>query len=207
MNTPRILRNTGALLVTAAVLALSGCAFGTRHAELSYPPHEHADGKVLSVAHADPAMPGCCDVLLTVRDMRAKTDRVGNVRNGFGMDTADVVTDADVRAWVENAFRHDLEQAGYVVRPTGAEAQDAVRLDADITKVHCDAYLTYDGNVAMSVTLAQPDTERFERHYEGSGSAGVSWAATSKSYGESLSLALQDAIAQVMTDLASYGRH
>mgnify|MGYP007011830667 CR=1 FL=1 len=209
MNTARIPPITSVILVATTLLALSGCAFGTRQADLSYPPHEQGEGKVIAVAKADPAgMPGCCEVLLTVRDMRARTDRVGNVRNGFGMDTADVVTDVDVRTWVEDAFRHDLAQAGWVVLPAAVvPGDDAVRLDADITKVHCDAYLSYDGNVAMSVTLAQPGAQPFERHYEGSGSVGISWAATAKSYAESLSLALQDAIAQVMTDLARYERH
>jgi hypothetical protein len=203
MNALRSLKALGGLLV---LTMLSGCAFGTRHADLAYPP---ANGGAMVIAQAEAAgAPAVAryDVILAVADMRATTERVGNVRNGFGMDTADVVTASDVRAWVESAFMYELVGAGYTVIPAGSEVDDetAVMLDADVTKVYCDAYLTYDGEVLMTVTLSQHGSPPLHKAYQGSGSVGLNWGATGTSYGESLSLALKDAIGKVMSDLAAY---
>lgn len=206
MNASRGLRALSGLLVVTALTSLSGCAFGTRHAELNYPPSK-GGAEVIATAEASvvPAAAGI-DVILAVSDMRASKERIGNVRNGFGMDTANVVTEADIRAWVEGAFTRELTDAGYVVIPAGSGTgpETAITLDAEVTKVYCDAYLTYDGEVLMTVTLARQGAPAHVKAYEGSGSVGLSWAATAKSYGESLSLALQDGIRQVMADLAAY---
>jgi hypothetical protein len=205
MNAARGFRALGGLLVITALASLSGCAFGTRHAELSYPPSKASGVIATAEAAGTPAAAGF-EVILAVADMRASTERIGNVRNGFGMDTASVVTDTDVRAWVESAFMNELAGAGYTVIPAEGETghDTAISLDAELTKVYCDAYLTYDGEVLMTVTLSRQDVLPVEKAYEGSGSVGLSWAATAKSYGESLSLALQDTIRQVMADLAAY---
>jgi uncharacterized lipoprotein YajG len=205
MNASRGYGSLGALIIVLGLVNLSGCAFGTRHAELGYPPAEpEAGGMIAAARAADALTPGCCEIVISVSDMRARTDRIGNVRNTFGMDTADVVTKDDVRAWVEDAFTHELTGAGYTVLPAGSGAENAILLKASITNVHCDAYLTYDGDVLMTVTLSRQDQPDFAKSYEGSGSVGLSWAATAKSYAESLALALEDAIAQVMVDLARF---
>ena len=190
------------LLIILGLSVSSGCAFGTRHAELTYPPVDREPGALVAAARAGEAGAACCDVVLNVSDMRAETRRIGNVRNTFGMDTADVVTSDDVRTWVEDAFKHELTSAGYAVVPAGSD--HAIMLDADITKVHCDVYLTYDGEVSMTVSLSREGMPALEKHYEGSGSVGLSWAATAQSYAGSLALALQDAVSHVMQDLAKF---
>lgn len=206
MNASRGLRTSVGLLAISVLAGLSGCAFGTRHAELNYPPAK-GGGEVIATAEAagTPAGAGF-DVILAVADMRASKERIGNVKNGFGMDTANVVTEADIRTWVEDAFTRELTDAGYAVIPAGSGTgpDTAIKLDAEVTKVYCDAYLTYDGEVLMTVTLSRQGAPAHVKAYEGSGSVGLSWAATAKSYGESLSLALQDGIRQVMADLAAY---
>lgn len=196
------------MLVAAGLAVSSGCAFGTRHAELVYPPRDHGGGAIAAVKADDTGNLACCDIVLAVSDLRTKTDRVGNVRNTLGMDTADVVTQDDVRAWVERAFAYELQRAGYTILPAGSAAGGGtpISLDAVVTKAHCDVYLTYGADIRMTVKISRQGAPAFERHYEGAGSVGLSWAATAKSYSESLALALQDAISQVLADLASYQR-
>ena len=64
--------------------------------------------------------------------------------------------------------------------------------------------MTYDADVSMAVTLTLKDQQPFQRSYEGDGSVGVNWGATGKSYAESLSLALQDAITKMLADIAEF---
>lgn len=197
----------GLHLVVLGMVVLSGCAFGTRHAELSYPPEGGEGGGLVAAARADTGnVPGCCEVILAVSDRRTETRRIGNVRNGFGMDTADVVTGSDVTAWVAGAFRQELAEAGYTVVPPESDASStgAIRLEAEIIKVHCDVIFSYEGDVWINVYLSRQDNAPIANSYHGSGSAGLNWAATSESYAESLARALRDAITQVMTDLAQY---
>ena len=191
--------------IILAGIGASGCAFGTRHADLAYPPKEE-DAGVVGTAHAAPAASRQgMRVVLAVTDERPNKARIGNVRNAFGMDTADVVTNDDVAAWVAGAFRHDLEALGYSV-DTRASVPDAgaVQLEAKVVEVYCDVYMTYDGDVTLDVTLSRPGRPPLEKHYKGVGSVGVNWAATAESYAESLARALQDAISQVMRDLPGY---
>ena len=56
----------------------------------------------------------------------------------------------------------------------------------------------------MMVTLTKNKQKPFKRHYEGHGSADMSFAMTSNSYAESLELALKDVISQLPVDLAQY---
>jgi len=191
--------------VVLAVVGASGCAFGTRNAELAYPPKEEEGGVVATAQAATAVSVQGRRVVLTVTDERPNKARVGNVRNAFGMDTADVVTNDDIAAWVAGAFRHDLEALGYSVdtSPAGA-GEEAVQLEARVVEVYCDVYMTYDGDVALDVTFATPGRPPLNKYYKGAGSVGVNWAATAESYSESLARALQDAISQVAQDLPAY---
>jgi hypothetical protein len=191
------------LIATAALL--SGCAFGTRTAHLTYPPEESEHGAI-PVAHAQEVQPDRERVVvLGVTDDRSEKSRIGNVRNTFGMDTADVVTGDDVRGWVEAALKSELERAGYTVVQEGApQADDAVSLQTSVVKVYCDVYMTYDGEVYLSVNLHDRNRSPTSKLIEGEGSVGLNWAATAESYAESLALALQSAISKVLIELEAY---
>lgn len=187
-------------------LVLGGCAFGTRTVVLHYPPEEPAEGMIGS-AHAAPAVTAEQGiVVLSLSDQRAERGRVGNVRNGFGMDTADVVTNDDVTAWVQGALEQELAHAGYRVIPPGEleSGSDAIDLQADIVRVYCDVYMTYDGEVSLLVNLKGGGRDAVTTQLLGEGGVGLNWAATAESYGESLALALQDVIAKLLAELAGY---
>ena len=198
-------RLLGSGFVILAVMGASGCAFGTRQADLAYPPKEKDGGVVATAQAATTASPQGRRVVLAVTDERPNKARIGNVRNAFGMDTANVVTNDDVAAWVAGALRHDLAAGGYSVDTSGAGAgEGTVQLEARVIEVYCDVYMTYDGDVTLDVTFTAPGRPPLEKYYEGAGSVGVNWAATAESYAESLARALQDAISQVMKDLTAY---
>lgn len=195
------------IALMAVVTLLNACAFGTRTANLSYPPDEDDGGGFISSAKAAEAPSGQTQqIVLSVTDERSERKRIGNVRNTFGMDTADVVTNDNIQAWVDNALTVELENAGYkVVRsPDLGAGDDVIELDAEIMEVYCDVYMTYDGEVSLLVTLEREGQEKVKRQFGGEGSVGLSWAATAESYAESLALALQDAISEILIEVAAY---
>lgn len=188
----------------AVILLLHGCAFGTRHVDLSYPPKnpERTGGGVAHAASA-PAI-GAQVILLPFENRRLKGDRIGDVLNGYGMKTAKVVAKNDVGEWISQAIVLELEKAGYEVQRMDALKEDASNLviSGDILRVFCTAYLSYEGEVSFRVEVKKEGKELLHKTYLGEGGAGLNWAATADSYGESLSLALEMAVGEFVYDMA-----
>jgi hypothetical protein len=194
------------IALVSSVLLLTGCAFGTRTAVLTYPPGDESEGLVESAQAAEMETTRSKSVYLTVSDERADRSRIGNVRNGFGMDTADVVTEDDIAGWVESAIAMELQQAGYdvVQGEASPSSDDVIGLNAEVLKIYCDVYMTYDGEVSLMVNLKGDDGNEVRKQIEGKGGVGMNWAATSKSYAESLALALEDAISKIELELEAF---
>jgi len=184
-------------LVLAATMALGGCALGTRYAHLRYPPR--SDGA--ATAAASPASVRATEILvLPLDDQRPDRDRVGAVRNGLGLATADIVTTDNLPNWIRAALRAELARAGYRVTDR-AGAAPAARLSCAVAAVWTDAYFTYDGRIELAIRLEHGGREVLAKRYLGRGSAGVNWAATEEAYSESLALALADALTQLAADV------
>ena len=177
---------------------LSGCAFGERQASLGYPPAEDANAGGTAQAAPAPTARGTV-YLETFNDVRSDKTVVGHVRNGFGMKTAEVVAQKDVPAWVREALVYELEAAGYRVQDGGDVPVGAATMSGDILRVYCDAYFTYDGEVTLRIETSKDGQALMNQTFTGTGSAGISWAATGDSYSQSLSLALRATLRQVLS--------
>jgi hypothetical protein len=188
------------LLVLAA--SLGGCAFGTRQVTLTYPPNNTAE--VVPSVHAEtPVSPSQRTIVIDFVDRRSEQQVIGEVRNGWGMRTADVVPLNSVPNWVVDAVKVDLEGAGYTVLhrdASQASLHDAL-LSGEILTVYCTALFSYEGEVSFIAKLTKDGKERLNKRYSGKGTAGLNWAATSDTYGQSLALALSDAVKQLIQDL------
>lgn len=208
------------LLVIIGCLSLAaGCAFGSRHATLIYPPEKEIkalDPKVAEaspgpeVAESSPAPAGGGEpiILLQFADDRSDKRLIGEVQNGFGMHTADVVTETNVAEWFTEALEMELEKAGYnttKVESLSSPTSGTV-VGGKILTVYCTAYWSYDGEVAFYAWVEEDGIKIFKRRYLGKGSAGTNWGATAKSYAQSLSLALADALQHLVGDLSSIVR-
>jgi len=193
------------IIIFAAILIgsinLTGCAFGTRQTELSYPPSANNGGLIASAEASEANLLTSRNIILKVTDDRSEKSRIGNVRNGFGMDTADVVTQSNIEKWVEDALTLELNNAGYRVLKTSEAGEDSINLNAEVRDVYCDVYFTYDADVNLMVDISSPGKQSSRKAYNGEGSVGLNWAATAASYAESLSLALQNAISLIISDL------
>ncbi len=186
------------------MIALHGCAFGTRYVDLSYPPKNPAENGG-GIAHAAPASVAGTQqiVLLPFEDRRLRKEKIGDVLNGYGMKTAKVVASNDVGKWVNDAIALELEKAGYQVKRAekNPETSAGLVLSGEILRVFCTAYLSYEGEVSFRTTVKRNGKEILEKTYLGEGEAGLNWAATSKSYGETLSSALAIAISDLVHDI------
>ncbi len=185
------------VLLLGATLILGGCALGARNATLSYPPAGTAPAaRAAAIAPAKGPI-----ALAPIQDVRSDKKKVGTVRNGFGMQTAEVVTSDDIPRWIHGAVRSELAAAGYQVTPAGADPARGTTLSGDPSHLWCDAYFTYQGEVTLSVRLQRDGRELLARQYQGSGGAGMNWVASAEAYGQTLAIALADALRQLVADV------
>jgi uncharacterized lipoprotein YajG len=92
----------GATLVASAML-FGGCAFTTGHVNVAYEPTTQASRTATAESPR---------VKVEVTDKRP-VRTVGQKINGFGMKTADIVSDNDVVATLRSAFETELQSRGY----------------------------------------------------------------------------------------------
>lgn len=181
------------LLLLGCTLVLGGCAFGARNATLSYPPAAPA-GAV--------SAPGKGAIALApIQDVRSDKKKVGTVRNGFGMQTAEVVTADDIPKWIDGALRTELAAAGYQVVSAAGDPARGTTLSGDLSHLWCDAYFSYQGEVTLAVRLRRDGRELLAKQYQGSGGAGMNWVASAEAYGQTLAVALADALRQLVADV------
>jgi hypothetical protein len=126
------------------------------------------------------------------------------------MHTADVVAVNDVADWVTSALKSELEKAGFeVVRaPVAASAAGGEPVvTGEVVKVYCEAWMKYEAEVAFDVRVTRGDREILKKSYVGKNDTTMNWAASSKSYGQALAVALANAAgnfaAEMRRDLAT----
>lgn len=186
----------------SVIVLIQGCAFGTRHVPLSYPPSQSSSLGEKTAHAATISANQQPIVLLKFADDRQKTE-IGEVRNGWGMKTADVVSEKDVAKWVTDALAFELMAAGYQVSQDTAPEDGKTNLiiSGQVLTVYCAAHLSYEGDVSFYAKVEQDGKELIRKRYSGEASAGLNWAATSSSYGSSLSQALQRAAGDFVRDV------
>jgi hypothetical protein len=193
------------MLLVFMVLIYVGCAFGNRHVELSYPPEKKTEeGVAVADAAVIPKDRGLFLNVMPFTDVRGDQLEIGCVRNGLGMKTAQVIADNSVSDWVTMATIVELENAGFKVsRVEKIDAQmKGPVIEGEVVKVYCDAYFSYGGEVILSANMVDGEKKILDKTYTGKGSTGTNWAAGSEAYGQSLSLALRDAISLLVNDIS-----
>ncbi len=195
----RLLRFAVLLCLPALV---AGCAFGTRHAVLPYPPPP-AGGTAVAEAAPAAAPAALPIILIPFGDARSDREHIGEVKTGLGMKTAWVLADNDVVGWVNEAVAKELAESGFQVTraasATGTET--APVLSGDVIRVYGVAYMTYSGEVSLSVRVMSGGTAIHTRTYTSQKSAGLSMTASGGGYANALAMALEDDIHQLVADL------
>lgn len=194
---PEAVRRLALVLGISCVVVASGCAFGNRYVSMTYPPAAGppppARNEGIEPGPPRPSRPVTV-ALQDFTDVRSKA-AIGEVRNGWGMHTADVLPLGHVDKWVTEAIEYELIAAGLRVdrlegrRPMPGQTV----ISGQITTFYCRAMFSYEAEVAFMGQVAVGNRVDFTGHLSGSGEAGVNLAATEMSYSECLAAALQDA--------------
>ena len=122
----RFIRSVSILTILIFVVFLAGCAFGTRHPTLTYPPESDSSGTSVAHAAVKPTPKNVQIVLIPFTDQRSDKKLVGTVRNAYGMRTAEVIPTNSVEDWVTQAVSTELQNNGYtVVRGTSNDDTSA----------------------------------------------------------------------------------
>jgi len=143
------------------------------------------------------------DIVLDVFDARTEKDLLGDEIGGFfSVRFGAFESEDNVAAWVNNALVYELTEVGYNVFQKGTATTNdaAIGLTVDIQKVFGTAPVAYQGEVLLQATLHRKGEQQVTQQFEGTGSAGLNIAGTSRSLGKSLALALQDAISKMLVD-------
>ena len=204
-------RRRSLLLLWCFLLPLTGCTLGTRYVALSYPPPQQEELEA-NVVEANVAVnvstnaisPRTAGVVLNVEDVREDDERIGVVRNGYGVATTTILTEDTVVIWAHDAINTELEALGYTVVDDleGAVASDTYdRLDAQLTKLYCDIFMFYDGEVTLRATLHPLQGESLRGEFPAKVNSGFSWTASDKGTGKSLAQAMQESSRAMLAEL------
>lgn len=216
------------LLAGFAVLTLSlgGCASleqmynatkeppvktsGVQEVTLHYPPKPASaeTGESAEAAMAPAALPATAPVIAIVRfqDMRADREVLGYMRNTFGMRTANVVAATNVSAWVTDALKWELEQAGYRVtvlnnsraaQPAGAVAT----VSGEIVRLNADDYFFNEGEVILRTKVAKNGKRVLDHQYTGNAGGRFKYEATGGDFAGTLSQALHNGLQDMVADI------
>lgn len=187
-------RDKGLWVVYALLLvAMSGCAFGTRTVALN---------PVTTSLALDAAGQRVYVEVLDKRDAALKPV-VGHVKNGFGMKTADVVGDKEVTVWVRDSLVAELKRSGALisVEPTTRDGRTS-KIAVDIQVCYAQAYWNYGGEVRVALTVSQDQTALINgKMYSVTAQLGTNFGATAESYQRVLELAMDALLQQMLPDI------
>jgi len=192
-------------IIVLVIFGLLAGSCATRHVTLSYPPEADMKSTTASDAIASNLEPGLrrTIILFQFKDLRLDKSKIGEVQNSYGMKIGDVIAENNVTEWINNAITIGLEDAGYnVVKLEEISNTKSIPvLKGEILRVYVSAYFTYGALVSLIVKLEIDNKLITFKKYNGKGGVGFNWASTGDSFGESLSLALADAIRQIVLDI------
>lgn len=184
-------------LLLTLLAYLPSCAFVDREIQLRYP--------VPSSLVDTTALEGVAVYLGEFQDLRQEPARLGPVRNGLGMKTADVVVaeySMPPEDWLQAAVKVELQRRGaHVFDPEdGVQTPaDAVVLAGQLLEVSVDMYIDYDSKVAFQLQLKQQDHVLLDRRYSGKGGE-MAWTTSENEYMEALNQAMHQALLSASVD-------
>jgi Uncharacterized lipoprotein len=155
--------STPALYIFLLSLTLGGCAFTQANLNVGYDEAKAAKGPLSEIPSRQ----------LTIgefKDVRPERDKIGYKRNGYGMKTADILTQKPVPEIVREAVTAELSKNGHA---TASKAPELV-LAGEITTFWFDTQINFwsvefMGTVAMdlNVTDGKTGAPLLARKYQG----------------------------------------
>jgi len=175
----------------AVTLLLGGCAFTTGHVDLAYQPTTEVTKL---------ATPDSPHVTVVVTDKRP-TQVVSQKINGFGMKTADIVSNSDVPATLKSAFETELNSRGF---SEGAGGNVILVSLSNFQNQFTLGFFSGEATAAigMQVTVKHPDgSVVYDKYVTGDSKDWVEIAGEDNA-GRQLNAAMQDGVSKVFSDSA-----
>jgi hypothetical protein len=172
-----------------AATAVSGCAFGTRHVNLTYAPS-------LGATPLRPATYGRVAVarLEDARDPNQGTGSLlGKVRNGYGIPTASVLANEDPVLWVNEGVARALIAQGLTVDRVNSvqEAGGAPTVSGRVTRASGGMYASMDANISADLAV-QYDGRQISTLSCNGQARKVAWTVSSEEYRTLFEAAMTD---------------
>jgi hypothetical protein len=185
--------------IVIAATMMSGCAFGTRHVNLSYAPGLGAmpagtssSGRVAVAKFED------------ARNLRQGTGSLlGKVRNGYGIPTASVLANQDPVLWVNEGVARALTAQGLTVERVNSvqEAGGAPIVSGRVTRASGGMYASMDANISADLAIQYGGREIGALSCNGQASK-LAWTVSSDEYRTLFEAAMTDFVNQCGPPLA-----
>jgi uncharacterized lipoprotein YajG len=183
------IRNTTPVLLALVLLLLSGCALTTGHVNLAYRPTTQTTNLATSNSPR---------VMVTVADKRP-TQVVGQKINGFGMKTADIVSDSDVPGTLKSAFQTELNSRGFSEGAGGNVVSVSL---SNFESQFAWGFFSGDatGTIGMQVTVRHPDgSVAYDKYITGQSKDWIEISGEGNAE-HVLNAAMQDGVTKVFSE-------
>jgi uncharacterized lipoprotein YajG len=157
--------------LACASLAVTGCAFTRADLNVNYPESAAKQGPLSSIAPLSVQVD-------TFSDARPDRDRIGYKRNGFGMQTADIVTTQPVPLIIRDAIAVELKKNGHLTQADHAAAITGVirtfwfDIQVNFWTIEFMGTIGLDLAVVDSATKNVLITRTYQAHYDEKSMAG-----------------------------------
>lgn len=171
-----------------------GCAFIPRHIALTY--------ETVTTTTADGAKPVA---LAQFEDTREKKNVVGEVRNGWGIRTANVVIgEQDPGGWLANALASELERAGVRVEKVAdtATADAPVVVTGSLDEFFIrHRFASFPCTIRVQVQVSSSGVPLLNKTYAVTEKGGNFWGGSVKEYERVSRAALQSLMRKIVPDV------
>nr|WP_261985300.1 YajG family lipoprotein [Pseudomonas mendocina] len=179
--------------ILIAAMMLHGCAFTSEVIDITYNPQ----AGVKSSQEYQEIIVG-----VSTTDSRADKQRVSSKKNGYGMETAPILSRQDIPTIVSSAIRDELTNRGFRV----SQNSPSILLRAEVRRFYNDHKLGFFSGDAVadfefSVDVVTPDgREIYSRGIVAQGKEENTQLATGNNAALALSKALSDGMSQLFSD-------
>jgi len=194
---------TKLLIIIAMLVLMSGCAFKDQKIAVEYTSDGVKSNKTGTIC------------LNKFADVRADKSRIGIVKNGLGMETANIITDQDITILISNAVKEELINLGYKVDLVNVKYKDGqgfsnncTFIDGKIQNFFVEpefGLVAVDGKsvITVNMLIQTPAGKVYKKVYSANGESRSYVGGFAGLFKESMDDALSKIVKDIKSDLPS----
>jgi hypothetical protein len=132
-------------------------------------------------------------------DGRAEPQKIGAMKNMFGMTIVSVMTDDSVPEWVTKALAMELNQAGYSV----VDHEDGYKIEGKVIEAFTNTAFVYEGSLSVDLSFKKGGEVVFRKIYSTDEDGGLNWMDRTVMTAKTLEINLQEICRQFIADINS----